>query len=92
MLCVCVEGNIYEIPKSMRCKNKEKYASKKTITQDNIYVVWQFAYVYEVARISLFTRNNTKCGSTVFLSKKTTQNHNLQNNSFSLMRIGFTKG
>ena len=39
-VCVCVEGNIYEISRSMRCKNREKYASKKTITQDNIYVVW----------------------------------------------------
>ena len=58
-------------------QNKEKYALKKTIVQDNIYVVWQFAYVYEVAMISLFTQwKNTNCNNTVFffsLSKQHTQ-------------------
>ena len=29
---------------------------KKSHTQDNIYVVWQFAFVHEVARISLLSR------------------------------------
>ena len=33
-------GNIHEIPSVVKCKNREKYAPKKTITQDNIYVVW----------------------------------------------------
>jgi len=47
-------------------KAREKYAPKKTITQDNIYVVCQFVYVYRVAKISLFSGKNTRCGSTIF--------------------------
>ena len=66
-----MKGNIHEIPRSMRCKNRgKKYASKKIITQDNIYVVRQFAYVHGVIRISLLSRKNTKCDSTGFLSQK----------------------
>ena len=48
--------NIHEIPRSMRCKNREKYAPKKTIIQGNIYFVRQFAYINRVVVISLFTR------------------------------------
>ena len=59
-------------------------------TQNNIYVVRQFTYVYGVAGISLFSWKNTECGSTVFLSKKRHQNPNLQNNSFYILRTGFT--
>ena len=55
-------------------------------TQDSIYVVRQFTYVYGVIRISLFSWKNTECGSTVFLSKKRHQNPNLQNNSFYILR------
>ena len=33
-------------------------------------MVWQFAYIYSVARISLLLRKKYKCGSTVFLSLK----------------------
>jgi len=39
---------------------------KKTITQDNIYVFRQFAYVHEVTEISLFLKKNTRCSSTIF--------------------------
>jgi len=64
------EGNMYEIPRPMRCKNKEKkYTQKKNNhTQDSIYVVRQFAYVHRVAGISLFSGKNTECSSTTFLS------------------------
>ena len=61
-------------------------------TQDSIYVVWQFAYIHGIAGISLFSRKNTKCGSTVFLSQKQHQNPNLQNNSFYIQHTGFTMG
>ena len=61
-------------------------------TQDSIYVVWQFAYIHGIAGISLFSRKNTKCGSTVFLSQKRHQNPNLQNNSFYIQHTGFTMG
>ena len=40
----------------MRCKKIEKkYAPKKIITENNIYVVQQFTYILEVAGISLFS-------------------------------------
>ena len=74
-------------------KNREKYMSKKNKhTQDSIYVIRQFAYVHRVAGVSLFSRKNTECGSTFFLSKKRHQNPNLQNNSFYILCIGFTMG
>ena len=66
---LCFEGNIHEILRSVRCKYIEKYALKKTITQNNIYVVWQFAYVYRVVGISIFSGKNTICNSTVFFLK-----------------------
>ena len=54
----------------MRCKSRVKYTPKKNNhTQDSIYVVRQFAYVHEVAGISLFSEKNTKCGSTFFSLK-----------------------
>ena len=64
--------NIHEISRSVRCKNREKYAPKKTIIQDNIYFVRQFAYVNKVAVILLFTRKKyIRGGSIVFsLSKE----------------------
>lgn len=35
-----IDGNIYEIPKPVRCKNREKYMQKRNNhTPDNIYVV-----------------------------------------------------
>ena len=50
-------GNIHEISKSVRCKNrkkKKKGTLKKKIIQDNIYVVQQFAYVDKVVVIHYF--------------------------------------
>ena len=55
-------------------KNKEKIYAKEKInndTQDSVYVIRQFAYVYGVAGISLFLGKNTECGSTVFSLKTT---------------------
>ena len=63
------EGNIHKIPRFVRCKNKEKYVSKKTIIYDNIYMIRQFAYIHKVARISLFSekkKKKYKMHSTVF--------------------------
>ena len=79
-----IDGNIHEIPTSIRCKNRDKiYAKKKkkNYTQDSVYVIRQFAYVYGVAGILLFSRKNIECGSTIF-SLKTTWNSNLQNKNF----------
>ena len=47
----------------MRCKNREKnirQKNKNNHTQDSIYVVRQFTYVYGVAGISLFSWKNTE--------------------------------
>ena len=57
----------------VRNKKLEKthIKEKQLHAQDNIYVIRQFAYVYRVVEISLFSRKNTKCGSLVFfLSQK----------------------
>ena len=84
---------MFETPRLVRCKNREKiYAKKNNHTQDSIYVVQQIVYVYGVAEISLFSRKNKECGSTIFLSKKQRKNPNLQNNSFYILHIGFIMG
>ena len=46
---------------------------RKTITLNSIYVVRQFAYVHEIARISLLTEKNTRCGSIVLSLKNNTK-------------------
>ena len=33
------DENIHEIPRSVKCKNREKFQKKKKITQNSIYVV-----------------------------------------------------
>ena len=43
------DGNMYEIPKSVSCKNIEK----ENHMQDNTYVVRQFSYIHGVITISL---------------------------------------
>ena len=55
-------------------------------------MVRQFAYVHGVVGISHFSRKNTKCDSTIFLSQKRYQNPNLQNNNFYILCTGFTMG
>ena len=55
-------------------KIEKKYTPKKNNhTQDSIYMVRQFAYVYEVAGISLFSRKKYRVWQySFFISKKTT--------------------
>ena len=49
---------MYEIPRPVRCKIIVKYKPKKNNhIEDSIYVVRQFAYVYGIAGISLFSEN-----------------------------------
>ena len=61
---------MYEIPRPVRCKNKEKYTPKKNNhTRDGIYVVRQIVYVHEITRISLFLGKNAGYDSTVFSLK-----------------------
>ena len=52
----------------------KKYVSKKTITQNNIYMVWQFVYVHGVAVISISIGKTIRCNCTVFLSLKSQNN------------------
>ena len=67
-------------------KNREKYLSKKTVAQDNIYMVRQFVYIHEVAGISLFSGKKIQDAAVQFSLSKTISNPNLQNNSFSILR------
>ena len=63
---------------------------RQRITQDNIYVVRQFAYVHGVVEISLFIRKNYKMQQYSFLFKNNTPNPNLplkNHNNFILGRI-----
>ena len=80
----------------MRNKKIEKTHAKEkqSHTQDNIYVIRQFAYVNGVVGISLLLGKNTKCSSTVFLSLKKLQPQILitKNCVFYIPRTGFTMG
>ena len=67
--------NLWETKKK---KKKNPRQRKQSHAQDNIYVVWQFAYVYGVAGISLLSGKNTeyKIAATIFfLSHKEHSNH-----------------
>lgn len=47
---------------------EKKNVSKKTITQDNVYMIRQFAYVHRIAMILLFIKKkNTRCHSIVLI-------------------------
>ena len=46
-------------------KQEKKNVLKKIITQDNIYVVWQFSYIHEVA-IILLVRGEKKYAAILF--------------------------
>ena len=79
-----IVGNIHKICRSMRCKNRETYVPKKTITQDNTYVLRQFAYAHGVVVISLFIGKCIRCSSTIFLSKMQ-HNPNLENHNIYIV-------
>ena len=57
-------------PKFPNCEKqkieKTHTKEKQSHAQENIYVVWQFAYIHGVAGISLLSRKNTSCDSTIF--------------------------
>ena len=63
----------------MRNKKLEKtYAKEKQLhAQDNIYVIRQFAYIHEVAGISLLSRKNIEYNLRLqsFSLKNTRQQH-----------------
>ena len=74
-----------------------KYMSitkKKTITQDNIYVVRKFTCIHRVTVILLFSRKkNTKYDNTIFFFTQINKpNPNLKNNSAFILQSGFTMG
>ena len=66
-------GIYTKFPDLWDVKNRENIYTKKkkNHTQDNIYVVREFAFVYRVAWISLFSRKKIECNSTVFSLKTT---------------------
>ena len=68
----------------MRNKKKKKeekthVKEKQLHTQDNIYVIWQFAYVHEVVGISLLSGKKIQIAATVFHSLTQYDNNNQQN-------------
>ena len=64
---------------------------KQSHAQDNIYVIRQFAYVHRIARISLLSRKNYKCGSTLFQSLKNNNNKNPNHQKRFLHRLNLKK-
>ena len=69
-----IVGNESEILNLWETKNKENTRqNKQSHTQDNIYVVRQFAYIHEIARILLLLGKNTKCGYSVSVSQERQQ-------------------
>ena len=66
----------------MRCKidNKKICTKKKKKKSHKPIFTWleKFVYIHRIARISLFARKNTRCGSTFFYLKTTHHNPNHQ--------------
>ena len=66
-------GELTQIPNLWETKNRENTRQRKqSHSQDNIYVVRQFAYVHRVVEISLLSGKNTeyKLGYSFLLYKK----------------------
>ena len=61
--------------KKIKKTQAQKKKKKQSHAQDNIYMIWQFAYIHGVAGISLLSEKNTKCGSSVFQSLKNDNNN-----------------
>ena len=60
-----------KFPDLCDAKNREKYTPKRNNhTQDSIYVVRQFAYIHEVAEISLFLGEKYRMQQYSFFSLK----------------------
>ena len=66
-------------PKFPTCEKqkieKTHVKEKQSYAQNNIYVIRQFAYIHRVARISLLSGKNTKCGYNIFTHLETRQQH-----------------
>ena len=71
-------------------QNREKYVpKKKKITQDNIYMVRQFAYIHEVVVISIFSGKNIRCSNIVFFLKTTHQTLISKTKVFTILHTEF---
>ena len=77
--------NLWETKQIDKTHAKEKQSH----AQDNIYVVWQFIYVYGVAGILLLSGNNTKCGYNIFTH---TKNGNYTHHKTLIAKVGSTMG
>ena len=75
---ICIYIYIERERERTHAKEKQSHA------QNNIYMVWQFAYVHEVAGVLLLSGKNTKCGYSVFLSLK---KHDQQQTIISKLRF-----
>ena len=84
-------GNTYEIPRSIRCNNREKLYAKEKIITHKIVFTW-FGNLSTFTELQGFhcSQGKIQCNSTVFLSKKWHENPNLQNNNFYILHTGFT--
>ena len=89
MLGIQLKFQTCEKPKNRENKTPKE---KQSHAQDNIYMVWQFAYVHRVAEISLLSKKITMCGYSVFLSQKQQQDKTLitKKNGFYILHTGFT--
>ena len=92
---VLFDGNMYEIPRPVRCKNRKKYTSKKN-NHTKIVFTWfdNLLTSTELQGFHYSQGKNTDCGSTVFLSslKKRHKKPNFQNNSFYILHTRFIMG
>ena len=66
----------------------EKNVSKKTITQDNIYVVRKFFYGNDFT----FQGKIQDAAVQIFFSQNNTQNPNLTNKNIYILHCGFRMG
>ena len=75
---LCREFN----PKSQLVRNKKNRENtrqrKQSHTQDNIFVVRQFAYVHGIAGILLLSGKNTECGYSIFIPSKQQEDETLK--------------
>ena len=88
-----LKENIHEIPKFVRCKNREKICTKENNDTRQYLHCLAICLCSWSCRDSLFLGKNIQDAIVQFLFfSKITSNSNLQNNSCSILRTRFTIG
>ena len=65
---VFYDGNMYEIPRPVRCKIEKNICQRKIITHKTVFTWFGNLLMSTELQGFHYSQKNTKCGSTIFFS------------------------